>query len=147
MPLWFVSYKHAAFNFTICLLMDWICMDYLWIIVMFLSAVWTHFDGTHSLHMIHWWASAVMRHFSKYALEWLEGEWISSKFSFWVNCSFKTDFTNAQTKIWSILVTFWSMFLLALEFLLLLLVKCQLWWKHSWKSWNDSWIMKCFSDC
>ncbi len=37
-----------------------------WIIVMFLSAVWTHSDGTHSLQRIHWWASDAMLHFSKY---------------------------------------------------------------------------------
>ncbi len=35
-------------------------LDYLWIVVMFLSAVWTHSDGTHSLQMIHLWASDVM---------------------------------------------------------------------------------------
>ncbi len=29
----------------------------MWIIVMFLSAVLTHSDGTHSLQRIHWWAS------------------------------------------------------------------------------------------
>ncbi len=34
-------------------LMDWSRVDYLWIFVMFSSAVWTHFDGTHSLQMIH----------------------------------------------------------------------------------------------
>ncbi len=34
-------------------LMDWSGADYLWIIVMFLSAVWTHSDGTHSLQRIH----------------------------------------------------------------------------------------------
>ncbi len=33
--------------------------------VMFLSAVWTHSDGTHSLQRIHWWASYAMLHFSK----------------------------------------------------------------------------------
>ncbi len=33
-----------------------------WIIVMFLSAVWTHSDGTHSLQRIHWWASDGMIH-------------------------------------------------------------------------------------
>ncbi len=27
-------------------------LDYLWIIVMFLSAVWAHSDGTHSLHVM-----------------------------------------------------------------------------------------------
>ncbi len=36
-----------------------------WIIVMFLSAVWTHSDGTHSLQRNHWWASDGMLHFSK----------------------------------------------------------------------------------
>ncbi len=35
------SYKHAAFHFTGRQLMDWSGVDYLWIIVMFLSAVWT----------------------------------------------------------------------------------------------------------
>ncbi len=37
----FFSYKHADFSFTRCELMDWSGVDYLWIIVMFLSAVWT----------------------------------------------------------------------------------------------------------
>ncbi len=32
-----------------------------WITVMFLSAVWTYYDGTHSLH---WWASDAMLNFS-----------------------------------------------------------------------------------
>ncbi len=35
--------------------------DYLLIIVNFLSDIFaSHYDGTHSLHMIHWWASGVM---------------------------------------------------------------------------------------
>ncbi len=37
----FVSYKNAAFHFTRWWLMVWSGVDYLWIIVMFLSAVWT----------------------------------------------------------------------------------------------------------
>ncbi len=37
----FISYKHAAFHFTRHWLMDWRRVDYLWITVMFLSAVWT----------------------------------------------------------------------------------------------------------
>ncbi len=37
----FISYKRATFHFTRCLLIDWISVDYLWVIVMFLSAVWT----------------------------------------------------------------------------------------------------------
>ncbi len=32
---------------------------------MFLSAVWTHSDGTHSLQSIHWWAIDAMPHFSE----------------------------------------------------------------------------------
>ncbi len=32
----------------------------MWIIVMFLSTVWTISDGTHSLQSIHWWASDAM---------------------------------------------------------------------------------------
>ncbi len=32
---------------------------------LFLSAVWTHSDGTHSLQSIHLWASKGMTHFSK----------------------------------------------------------------------------------
>jgi len=31
----FVSYKHAAFHFTICLLLDWSHANQLWIIVSF----------------------------------------------------------------------------------------------------------------
>ncbi len=39
----FVSDKHTAFHFTRRYLADWSLVDYLWIIiVMFLSAVWTH---------------------------------------------------------------------------------------------------------
>ncbi len=48
--------------------MDWSGVDYLWIIVMFLSAVWTRSDGTHSLQRIHWWASDVMLNFSRSVL-------------------------------------------------------------------------------
>ncbi len=35
------SIEHTAFGFKRCLLMDWSGVDYLWIIVMFSSAVWT----------------------------------------------------------------------------------------------------------
>ncbi len=44
--------------------MDWSGVDYLWIIVMFLSDVLDS-DGTHSLQRIHWWTTDVMLHFSK----------------------------------------------------------------------------------
>ncbi len=37
----FVSYNQACFHFTIISVMDWSGVDYLWIIVIFLSAVWT----------------------------------------------------------------------------------------------------------
>ncbi len=46
--------------------MDWTGVDYLWIIVMFLSSCLdSHSDGTHSLQRIHWWTNNVMLHFSK----------------------------------------------------------------------------------
>ncbi len=60
-----------------------------WIIVMFLSAVWTS-GGTHSLQRIHQWASDAMLNFSKSLqmkkqthlhLEWVEEKYIFSKFS------------------------------------------------------------------
>ncbi len=47
-----VYYKYAAVRVT------WV----VWIIVMVLSAVWTHSAGTHSLH---WWPSDVRPNFSK----------------------------------------------------------------------------------
>ncbi len=68
----------------------------LWIIV-FLTAVWTHSDGTHSLQRIHWWASDVMLDFSKTVLmkkqthrrlRWPQCKYIFSKVWFWVNYFF-----------------------------------------------------------
>ncbi len=62
-----------------------------WIIVMFLSADWTHSDGTHSLQRIHCWASDVKLNFSKSVLIkkqthrhlwWPESKYIFSKFKF-----------------------------------------------------------------
>ncbi len=73
------------------ILMDWSGVDHLWIIVMFLSAVWTHSVGTHSMQRIYWWANDAMLHFSKSIvmkklthlhLGWPEGEYIFSKCSF-----------------------------------------------------------------
>ncbi len=56
--------------------MDWINVDYLWIIV-------SHSDGTHPLQSIHWWASDVMLNFSKSVVmkkqTWPQGELIFSK--------------------------------------------------------------------
>ncbi len=58
--------------------MDWSCVDYFDV----LSAVWTHFDGTHSLQRIHLWASDVMLKFSTCSDEetnsftsWLVWQW------------------------------------------------------------------------
>ncbi len=41
------AWNHADFHFTKCQLMDWSGVDYLWIIMMFLSAVWTLFAPIH----------------------------------------------------------------------------------------------------
>ncbi len=56
---------------------------------LFLSAVWTHSDGTHSLQRVQWCASDAMLHFSKsfkkqtpLHLGWPEGEYIVSKYIF-----------------------------------------------------------------
>ncbi len=43
--------------------MDWSSVDYLWIIVMFLSD--SHSDGTHSLQSIHCWDTDAVTHFYK----------------------------------------------------------------------------------
>ncbi len=57
----------------------------------FISCLETHSDGTHSLQMIHWWASVVMQNFSKSVpmkkqthvhLGWSEGEYIFIRFKF-----------------------------------------------------------------
>ncbi len=77
--------------------MDWSGVDYLWIIVMFLSAVWT-LILTAPIHCIHWWASDGMLHFSKSdeetnsstSLMYLRLSTFSAHVHFWVNCSFKT---------------------------------------------------------
>ncbi len=42
--------------------MDWSGVDYCDV---FIRCLDSHFDGTHSLQRIHWWASDVMLHFSK----------------------------------------------------------------------------------
>ncbi len=61
----------------------------------FISSLDSHSDGTHSLQRIHWWTSDVKLNFSKSflmkkqtSLGCHEGECISAKFHFWVNCSF-----------------------------------------------------------
>ncbi len=88
--------------------MDCSCADYVWIIVMFLSAVGTlYYDGTHSLQS--WWTSNVnVSEKKKQAhphLGWPEGEYIFSK-NVWVNNSFKNpaaqqrQYLEKQTGSW-----------------------------------------------
>ncbi len=81
-------YKHAAFQFTRVIDgLEWcgLLMDYCDI---FISCFDSHSDGTHSLQMIHWWASDGMLHFSKSVLMkkqthlhlgWTESEYVFSK--------------------------------------------------------------------
>ncbi len=45
--------------------MDWSGVDYCDV---FIRCLDSHFDGTHSLQRIHWWASDVMLHFSESVL-------------------------------------------------------------------------------
>ncbi len=79
---------------------SWTGVDYLWIILMFLSAV-DYFDGTHSLQRIHWWASDVMLHFSKSVLmDGLGASTYSAHFHFWVNYSFKCVLTSFTLVTW-----------------------------------------------
>ncbi len=73
-----VCYKLATFHFKRCKLMDWSCVDYFWIIVMFLSAVWTliltapiHFNGSIAEQVI-----------QDLHLRWPEAEYIFIIFSF-----------------------------------------------------------------
>ncbi len=63
----FVSYKHAAFLFTVCSFMDWSrVLDYCHV---FISCLDSHSDGTHSLHVILWLASDPMLNFTKSVLK------------------------------------------------------------------------------
>ncbi len=77
--------------------MGWSGVDYLWIIVMFLSAVWT-LILTAPIHCRASIAETLMqRHISTNLMKkqthpnlgWPEGEHIFGKFSFWVNYSFE----------------------------------------------------------
>ncbi len=88
-------------NFTRCQLMDWsyrLLVDYC---VVFISCLNSHSDGTHLLRRNHWWGRDVLLNFSKSVLMKKqtslhfglpEREYIFSKFSFWVNYSFKSNF-------------------------------------------------------
>ncbi len=86
----FVYFKHTTFWFTKPL-MDWSRVDYLWIIVRFLSDV-CHSDGTHSLQRIHWWGRDLMLNLKK-NLKNSSTSWMPWTFSanlhFWLKCSFK----------------------------------------------------------
>ncbi len=74
----FVYFKHTTFWFTKPL-MDWSRVDYLWIIVRFLSAV-CHSDGTHSLQRIHWWERDLMLNLKKNlknsSTSWMPWGWV-----------------------------------------------------------------------
>ncbi len=72
---------------------------------LFLSAVWTHSDGTHSLQRVHWCASAAMLNFSKsfkkkhpYILDGLKVSTLSANTIFWMNYSFKVMFPGSVTR-------------------------------------------------
>ncbi len=88
----FVSYKQNSFCLLKMLTDGLVCVDYLWIIVMFLfSCLDSHSDGTHSLQRIHWWATVMNCYISPKSDEetWPEGEkYIQWMFLFWVNYSF-----------------------------------------------------------
>ncbi len=71
--------------------MDWSGVDYCDV---FISCLDSHYDGTHSLQMIHWWTSDLMIHFSKSVLiktqahlhlRWPECEYFQN---IWVNYSY-----------------------------------------------------------
>ncbi len=74
-----------------------------WIIVMFISCLDSYSDGTHSLQMIHWWASDAMVNFSNlvqwrnnliYILHCLRVSTCSANSHFWASYSFKIHFLN-----------------------------------------------------
>ncbi len=74
--------------------MDWSGVDYLRIIVMFLSAVWT-IILTAPIQSIHWWDTDAMLHFSKfdekqliYISDGLRVSTFPANFQFWLNYSF-----------------------------------------------------------
>ncbi len=67
--------------------MDWSGMDYLWIIVMFLSAVWTliltapiHCRGSIDEQVMEFSNSPTLM--KKQTLRWFQGDYIFNKFSF-----------------------------------------------------------------
>ncbi len=88
---WFVSNKHAAFHIT---RLNWSTKAMLWIIVIIVSCLDSHSDGTHSLYRGEWY---ITLNFSKSVpMEkkickiWMTWGWVfSANFHFWVNYSFK----------------------------------------------------------
>ncbi len=80
----------------------------MWIVVLFLiNSLDSHFDGTHSLQRIHWWASDAMMNFSKSVLMknqthlhlgWPEGKYCKflANFHFSVIYSFKGIFSSKK---------------------------------------------------
>ncbi len=91
--------------FTLQYVINWWngVMDCLWIIVMFLSALWTNLDGTHSLPLVNTWCNAKFlqicfeeetnsstswmawgwAHFMNYSFKWIfYGPWENQSFCF-----------------------------------------------------------------
>ncbi len=94
----FVSYKHAVFHSTSHYLMDWSCVDLLWIIVMFLSAVWIliltapiHCRGSIGEQVMQCKISSNLFRWRNKLIYifWPEGVYIFSKSSFLMKLSFK----------------------------------------------------------
>ncbi len=106
-----MTFFNEEINITVCflqtcrfslrktLLMDWSGVDYLWIIVMFLSAVWTliltapiHCRGSiveqvmecYISPNLFWWKNKLL-----YILDGLRRSTFSANFHFWVNYFFK----------------------------------------------------------
>ncbi len=80
--------------FTLQYVINWWngVMDCLWIIVMFLSALWTNLDGTHSLPLVNTWCNAKFLQIcfeeeTNSSTSWMAWGW--AHFQFRVNYSFK----------------------------------------------------------
>ncbi len=101
-----VSYKRTALHFNRCQLMDWSrTVDFLWIIVIFLSAVWT-LILTAPIHCRGSIGEQVLRHFSKfiYILDDLKVNTFQAKLIFlvsysWNNQNLSFDFSSGTISI------------------------------------------------
>lgn len=94
MFFFFFFYKHASFGFTGCWLMDWSCVDYLWIVVMFCLAVWALIlmAPIHCRYIfpgLFWWRGGLI-----YILDALRVIKYSANVNILVNYSFKLWFTE-----------------------------------------------------